>query len=292
MQSTHDIVGRFQVPFLHESHKALIDYVLSQHKDVVIILGTNNSVNLSTRNPLDFVSRLKMIRESYPNILVLGIEDCYSNDDWSKNLDLIIKTYHNPQWTRVLYGGRDSFIKHYTGIFPTIELDYHKYISGTQLRQQASLLRESSQDWRSGVIHGVTNRFDISYQVVDMVVTRGDEVLCIDKGRGWQFPGGFVDVSDQSLESAARRELKEECGSFEVSLPTYIGSFRVDDYRYRGERDKIMSSVYLFDYLWGNVKLGDDAKDCKYDWIHIKDIKVAKSHEPIKEMVNEYLFND
>lgn len=53
-----------------------------------------------------------------------------------------------------------------------------------------------------------------------------------------------MDVKDTSLEHTAQREFMEEALAFEISITGYIGSFRVDDWRYRSERDKIMMHLF------------------------------------------------
>ncbi len=68
------IVGRFQVPDLHQAHRDLIEKVISQHQKTIIFLGL--SPCKSTRNnPLDFEARKNMILDSYPDVIVLYIDD-------------------------------------------------------------------------------------------------------------------------------------------------------------------------------------------------------------------------
>ena len=56
------IVGRFQVPELHEGHHKLIAHVLSQHPQILILLGVTPVLG-SKRNPLDYITRERMIHE-------------------------------------------------------------------------------------------------------------------------------------------------------------------------------------------------------------------------------------
>src|SRR5690242_6721581 len=103
------IVGRFQVPELHPSHKNLIRYVVEKHPKVIIFLG--NPATLGTRNnPLDFEMRKQMILTDFPEAIVLIANDCVNDEVWSKNLDSAISSVTTPNQKVVLYGGRDSFI--------------------------------------------------------------------------------------------------------------------------------------------------------------------------------------
>jgi len=68
------IIGRFQVHELHQGHKFLIKRVMENHKRVIIFLGISPILH-SIRNPLDYESRLRMLQNEYPEILVTYIND-------------------------------------------------------------------------------------------------------------------------------------------------------------------------------------------------------------------------
>ncbi len=61
------IVARFQTPYLHEGHKAIIDQVKSQHNKVVVVLGVSPVLG-SKKNPLDFPTREKLLKKTYPRL--------------------------------------------------------------------------------------------------------------------------------------------------------------------------------------------------------------------------------
>lgn len=144
--------------------------------------------------------------------------------------------------------------------------------------------------------------YPVSYQAVDIVVIDKslNEILM---GSKWKdksctvikneirFLGGFVDPKDNSLEAAAVRELKEEAGpNLEISKPVYVGSFRVDDPRYRDSQDKIMSAVFVCERIYGFARGGDDI--AVTEWINIEVLKrqyekmtIAKEHIPLIELL-------
>jgi bifunctional NMN adenylyltransferase/nudix hydrolase len=151
------IIGRFQVPNLHEAHKDLIDSVVKTHPKTILFLGL--SPVLGTRNnPLDFEARKKMLQEAYPSLSILYIKDTPSDEVWSKKLDEQIGDLVSPNQSVVLYGSRDSFIRHYSGKYKTLELESKVYVSGTEIRNSISKSVKETPDFRSGVIWGAYNR--------------------------------------------------------------------------------------------------------------------------------------
>src|SRR3990167_8124822 len=142
------IVGRFQVHVLTEAHRKLIEMVMERHQKVIIFLGVSgiSPVPSTKRNPLDFEIRKQMLESSFEkdSIIVSYVTDMKYDTSWSKNLDSKIKDLVSPNQTVILYGGRDSFINHYTGKFPIKELAPDVYIemSGTELRNQLKVKAE------------------------------------------------------------------------------------------------------------------------------------------------------
>lgn len=119
----------------------------------------------------------------------------------------------------------------------------------------------------------IVSPYDISLQTVDIIIVKKDSLDNIthillgkrNSQAGWRFPGGFVDVKDQSLEEAAKRELTEECSiNLETNKLTYIGSLRIDDPRYRESPHKIMTAIFMGTHLFGYVTPTDDLDELKY----------------------------
>lgn len=266
------IIGRFQLHQLHKAHCDVIESVLSNHKKVILFLGVTKVIG-SSSNPLDFASRKAMIQEKYPEIVVLSLPDTRSDEIWSKNLDSRIREVFQIG-NVILYGSRDSFIPHYKGQFETAELEQEIYVSGTEVRKQVSEEIKSSKEWRAGVIYGSYNRYPTSYQKVDVAVFNEEEnQLLLSKKTDedkYRFIGGFVEVKDTSLEHTAKRKFMDEAGA-EIAITEYIGSFRVDDWRYRSERDKIMTTLFKAKYLFGHLEPSDDVEELR--WFDLKDLK-------------------
>lgn len=288
------IIGRFQVHALHEAHRNLIDSVVSKHKKVILFLGVSPVIG-TTKDPLDFTSRKLMIQESYPDINIAPLPDKRSDMVWSKTIDSRVREIF-PLGSVVLYGGRDSFLPYYHGSFNVCELEQTIYISGTEVRKQVSEEIKSSPLWRAGAIYQSYNQYPVSYQTVDIAClgSGGHRILLCRKPNedNFRFIGGFVDPSDSSLENAASREFREETGgNAEIDGMNYLGSFRVDDWRYSKGRDKIMTALFIGSMTYGSVSPSDDIAELH--WIGISDFKsegfieknIVKEHIPLAERV-------
>lgn len=282
------VVGRFQIHALHDAHKGLIDFVRSRHDRVIIFLGLS-PVRGTISNPLDFRARAAMLREVYSDVEVLYIEDCKYDSDWSKKLDSQIVRQLNPHQGAMLYGSRDSFISHYTGRYKTTELESKTFVSGTEVRRQVSNGYKPTCDYRAGVIAGAFQRFPTAFQTVDIAVVNSHtkEILLVRKpeDRKWRFIGGFSDPKSPSLEADARREVHEETG-VEVGDPKYVGSTRIDDWRYRGGPDCIKTAIFLAEYTFGRPQGADDVAEAR--WFPIATLSkenIEEGHHPILDII-------
>lgn len=284
------VVARFQCPKLHAAHLDLLETVTNLHHKVVVILGIHGT-EPTQENPLDFEMRKQMILEKFPGIIVGDVNDCPHNDQvWSNRLDSRISNFVTPIQTVILYGGRDSFIPHYKGRFPVLEFESNGFFSGSEMRKRASVEVKSSEDFRAGVIWGVTNRFARIIPTVDIVIYENDKILLAKKPGelNWRFVGGFASNESNSYEEDASRETAEETG-LEVSRPIYIGSTIIDDPRYRKGPDKIKTLIFAAQRVFGDAKANDDISDAK--WFVFKDLKendIESLHKPIFKILQKH----
>lgn len=296
MKTTGVIIARFQTPFLHKGHIRLITHVKERHNKVVIVLGVN-PVKGSTRNPLDFYTRERMVKKAFPDIVVLPLSDCRNDSTWSTSLDNILNITF-PREKFVLYGGRDSFISYYTGQNEVEEIPPLGDFNGTGLREQICDQVMDSEDFRRGVIYACYNRYPTVYTTLDIALFKDDYkmlLLGIRHAEGkWRLPGGFSDPTDSSFESAALRELHEECGMMEVSNLHYEQSFKVNDWRYRNETDKVITMLFSCTYLFGEPKGNDDIDEVA--WFSLKEVQtmidtstIAEEHFPLLDfLIHKY----
>jgi bifunctional NMN adenylyltransferase/nudix hydrolase len=286
--TTGVIVGRFQVHKLHEVHRELIEHVVGSHPKVIVALGITSKLG-TANNPLDFMSRQRMILEDFPNVVVIAIHDNRSDENWSKDLDRRIREV-SPTGSVLLYGARDSFIKHYSGANKTQELECTDYneISGTEIRKLVSRTVIPSADFRAGVIYGCTNQYPKGFPTVDAAVVDDGKLLLGRKANEdkFRFIGGFFDPSvDRSLETAAKREVSEETGGMTVEVDRYLGSIVINDWRYRGEKDKIITAFFQMKRLYGPAHASDDIAELKwFDLNKIKHHEIMEEHIPLMDM--------
>ena len=283
------IVGRFQVNELHEAHIDLITSVLNKHDRVLLFLG-NSTIRNTLNNPLDYRARRTMIADKFPTVEIHYINDNPSDTAWTKNLDKLIGEQLLPMQTVTLYGSRDSFLKCYSGKHNTCELEATTFISGTEVRRRVCNNYPPTADYRAGMIAATAYRFPTAFQTVDIaVVNDKGELLLARKPeeKKWRFIGGFSDPASVSLEEDAKREVQEEAG-VEVGNITYLGSTLINDWRYRGEIDKIKTALFVAKYLFGKPEGADDVAEVK--WVSINNLTkndIVETHHVLIDMFNE-----
>jgi bifunctional NMN adenylyltransferase/nudix hydrolase len=115
-------------------------------------------------------------------------------------------------------------------------------------------------------------RYPTVFATVDVVIERDGELLLGRKAsqQKFRFVGGFADPAlDNSYEDAAKREAKEET-TLEVKAVRYLGSSRIDDPRYRGTEDCVITHLFLAEEFSGEPKATDDIAELK--WFNKKEI--------------------
>lgn len=298
--STGVIVARFQLPDLHEAHIELIQSVLDAHPKVLIFLGLS-PLRGTTANPLDFAPRKQMLLEAYPpskypNLSIQYIKDQHDDAIWSKTLDGLIRENMAPNDSAVLYGSRDSFLTRYTGTFETRELVSTRFVSGSEIRAKVALAPQSNPLFRAGAIWATHQRFPVVYPTVDVIVfdPKENRILLARKAneQAYRIVGGFTSPEDENYELAALRELAEETG-LTVGLAglRYVGSKKIDDWRYRTEVDKIITHLYVGYYSFGAPNADDDIAEAR--WFDVNYFRkggtVVREHIPLMEMFYNWL---
>jgi bifunctional NMN adenylyltransferase/nudix hydrolase len=288
---------RLQTPDLHAGHINLIETMLGENDIVILVLGVA-PVKLSGRNTLNFETRELMVRDyfrEFPNLHVVPLNDVpHSDEVWSDNLDNLIVDFMSEETNLVtLYGSRDSFIPYYHGKFNVKEIaEVDGNLSGTTLRVEAQKNILPTRDFRHGVFYGANDRFDISYTTVDAFIMSDDGYVLIGRKPNrleYCLIGGFVEPSNPSFEEAIIREVKEETCLDITTTPEYLFSARVNDVRYKNERDKIITAVFKVTYN-GDKSLAKGADDiAEVRWVKLKDLRHNMFIDAHQDFVNRIL---
>lgn len=288
------IVARFQVPELTAGHRYLVEQTKKNHDEVCIVLGSTDA-ELIAHSPLSANVRRMMIQNAFAGVLVAELKDTPSDIAWSTNLDELISDIY-PDREAVLYGSRGSFIPHYHGKFPTQEVKHIFLESGTAARYAAGQVIRDSADFRAGIIYAAINRRPLTHPTVDLaILNRAIRKVLLGRknsdGGKWRFIGGFFDpTKDRTKKSAANREGHEEAGK-DLSLDNFqlIDSVPIDDPRYRGTGDIIMTDFFMADYLFGPVEAGDDLDEVA--WFDYDDVgaNLIEMHTPLGGLFNQYV---
>ncbi len=290
MKETAILIGRFQVPEMNAAYRKLIESVKQTHGQVVLVLA-EPGVPVSQENPLPLQSRIAMIKAAFPDLKILSLKDHPLDDEWSRQLDQLLSNNLESN-SLVIYGTKERFINQYQGKHKTAELPDKKPESSSVEEESSSI------SFRKGMVYASAKRYPTVFPTVDVAVFRKDrsEILLGKKDADgkWRFIGGFADPSDQGFPASAKRELREECGDIETTEFTYEGSFRIDDWRYRFEKDKIITTLFSTDYVSGEIQAQDDIAELK--WLSLAELsslmesdKTASEHSQMfRSMLKKY----
>lgn len=287
------IVARFQFAVLPEPIKRALDLVTAAHKEWLIVLG-EAAIPGSRNNPLSVAARASAINAVYPSVKVLHIRDHPNNAVWSQNLDRLLLDAGVAE-SAVIYGSRERFSSLYSGRFRTSALPV---VEGS--RAELSVQEKpGSIEFRMGRIHAFQTSYPKVFPTVDIALFRSQrsELLLGRKDLDglWRLPGGFVDPDDGSYEAAAKRELREETGPVNTTEFLFERSFKVDDWRYRNEVDKIITSLFTADHLSGDPVGSDDLAEVR--WFPMRQVKrmldegetVSEHASMLKYLLEKYI---
>lgn len=257
------VVGRFQLADFHEAHKFLIDTAVNNHKKVIILLGVPKAIGTpedpirlpSRENVLDFTSRQYMVQETYPNAIVVPIQDKDGDHIWSESVDAKIREVF-PTEKVLLYGGRDSFIPHYHGVFDTLGVDPDIYVSATEVRSSISKEALKSVDFRKGQIYNAYQQSPMLYTNYKIGLIENGKIL-FHKQESYQHKddklkllSGLAGINDPSYEIGAKRVIGNLIGSLETSTKYELSNSKIE---FGNKSNRVMNVLISARKMFGQI---------------------------------------
>ena len=271
------VIARFQTPELTEAHQRLIAQVATRSLRVVVMLGVTRK--LSKKDPLEYILRRWMVEdfwaEHYPgrsgDLFIIPDHNCPTDEEWARRIDEHVDALLVARGTVTVFCGPDGAGRAYqsAGGRHTVEIVDSHGTHATVVR--ASVVPERTASFRRGVIYSAERRSTSVFPVIDVVIWRkagqvpGSSALVLlgrknEDGERFRLVGGFVDPTDENLESAVLREAREET-KLDVHNITYAGSMVVDDWRYRDAPETLMSAVFNAETSGVDEPVADDDLD-------------------------------
>lgn len=215
----------------------------------------------ATRNNIVPINLMEAkIRIAFPNNPILVVKAIRNSYNWATS---ITEAYF-------LNGGSDNIDKIYfdneylfnrfnegIGDNPIAKLISIDYYFQTEVANSKLGTTIMDDQFINGVIHANTKKYPAVIPTVDVgIVFESDphhlNSIIVGKKKGdnfYHFIGGFVDPTDKSYESAACREAFEETNIIITRDELeYLGSRRINDWRYGDQTDKIITHLYCVKY--------------------------------------------
>lgn len=123
--------------------------------------------------------------------------------------------------------------------------------------------------------------FDTQKQMFLVAKVADEEGFYAKRYGVWDLPGGKIDVSDQSLEEALAREVKEEIGDVRYGTVGVIG-VQMADYL----KGKALLVGYLGIYDSGDIVLSSEHTE--YNWVTLDDVGKNEIYGPL---VRQFIAN-
>ena len=124
-----------------------------------------------------------------------------------------------------------------------------------------------------------------------LVTNPHGEILWIFRRGFWDLPKGKLDEGE-TIQTCVIREVQEETG-LEVDNIIYLSSFKVNDWRYRNERNSIKTLFFVADYIFGTPIASDDIAEVH--WVLFDDLRkvaIRPGHRPLTDCLIAYLLKN
>lgn len=284
-------------PDVHPGHWAMVAEAAEKHRDVLIVLGVPRTYELED-NPLNYEIRRQMVLNAvsaFPKNTFRVIQSESRNVDYatrSRLFDEMIEALY-PDRTVLPYGARESFIDKYTGKFPVHRVETTYFGSGTALREQIKI--RHTRDFRAGIIWTKQNQRSMGFPAIDVLIANRNtnRLILVRKHdeNGWRFPGVLFDPDrDESYEGAAARCIKKEVPTVSTTSPFVVQSLKIDDWRLKRSRHKIITMLCSAAYSSGDPSPGAGLGEAR--WFDRSDFcdSLVEEHRPLGQIAHSRFF--
>lgn len=254
------VVGTFQQIEIGAFEKAFINQLQNQYPEVIIVIASA-PIPSSRNHPLDIETRKLMLEKEFPNAKIASFKKQISAQATSQALEnAIIKVVGESKDCQLFVFKESNNLTQYELTYPIEWVDLPEY--APHITSDAD---RSQEAYRVGVFQTVRAQYPKVFPTVDVAIVSGDKVLLGRKPQQalFRFIGGFIDPEDDCFEDAAIREAEEETG-LKLTKARYIGTAKIDDWRYREEVDKIITSFFVAEYEGGIPIAQDDIEELRW----------------------------
>ena len=308
------LIGRFQVPEMHEGHRFLVREMLEQCDQVLVLFGSSNRPR-SVKNPFTYQERATAAQRLFPSIWTAPLNDyLYNDSQWMADVAATIKdaevefSFKFGEQPEVVLYGHHKDGNDYLKWFPQYEyvnVNSDVDVSGTEVRNSFSHLlpKQVQLDMQYFAKERETfSRYPypgcLNICCGDAVVECLGHVLLIQRkftpGAGnWALPGGHKNT-DETFLQCALRELKEET-NIRVPDAVLLGSIKAtrlfDNPKRSSGIPKLTQAVYIVlkpnpDGSLPRANGGDDAALTR--WVPISDaLNLLKLHDDHGDIISE-----
>lgn len=293
------VIGSFAHGGFSPYEKDFISWINSQGFDKVHVLITAGAVQCTIEHPLTPAVVAASLRgagiSNLGSIDVVGSQA--TDEDWVIGVRTAVSGIGSESSKTVLIGNRLEGLLTEKALYPcTVNVFQPTRFYKAAEPQASQLMAGTLADAvRYGMETAAARHYPTSYQTVDVAIINPEKqvvYMCHKKpGDLPRFVGGFVDPSDKSLDHAAMRECLEETGCDVIHLEM-IGTYRIDDTRYRFEKDKILTALFVGTTRDTPVPADDICEIEAVPLDRFDDIDVVPQHEKLRSAVVRYLAKD
>ncbi len=264
------LVGRFQTPELLEGHREVLDrFYATKHDRHVIIIGLSVLKN-TYENPLDFNLRRDMIWKEYKkDAEIYYLHDCNGDDVWSEELDAAVEKFAEGRPVTI-YGTHETVVSPYKGKHEVVPLEASSCTNWDEYCRAKGREGLDLKAFRWGACWATRQHYPTGYGTVDCAIFEDDTMTQLylakkPKEKLWRFVGGFIDPEkDNDINDTAKREAFEETNlECRIVGTSCYKTFKVNDWRYAKEKDKIFTHLYIMVKSGGVKRPKDDVSDVK-----------------------------